>query len=106
MYCKPDKYTITVEDSLELIYVRTGKDNFEQEIKNLFNNFHNFYLRYFLSSIVFYFSQPSPDSTEDELGFLTLLNFLFAVTSAIDGPPILYVCITPGYGFAMTTYCT
>jgi hypothetical protein len=29
MYCKPDKYSITVEDSLELIYVRTGKENFE-----------------------------------------------------------------------------
>ncbi len=38
MYCKPDKYSITVEDSLELIYVRTGKENFEQEIEAIFGN--------------------------------------------------------------------
>ncbi len=36
MYCKTDKYTVTVEDSLELIYVRTGKANFESEIDAIF----------------------------------------------------------------------
>jgi len=36
MYCKTDKYTVTVEDSLELIYVRTGKVNFESEIEAIF----------------------------------------------------------------------
>jgi hypothetical protein len=38
MYCKnaPDKYTITVEDTLELLYVRFGRANLDQEIHAIF----------------------------------------------------------------------
>lgn len=38
MYCKAGLYTITVEHSLELIYVRTGKEHFEEEIEAIFGS--------------------------------------------------------------------
>lgn len=52
MYCKPDKYRITVEDTLELLYVRAleesekiktpVKDIFEDSIKVIFGeNYEN-----------------------------------------------------------------
>ena len=36
MYCKKDKYTITVEDILELLYVRVGRANLDDEIQVIF----------------------------------------------------------------------
>jgi hypothetical protein len=41
MYCKnaPKKYTITVEDTLELLYVRFGRANLDQEIHTIFGYF-------------------------------------------------------------------
>lgn len=36
MYCKPGVYLVTVEDTLELLYVRLGKDNLYEKIEDLF----------------------------------------------------------------------
>ncbi len=42
MYCKKDKYNVTVEDTLELLYVRLGRSDLNDKIKDLFG-FHSFY---------------------------------------------------------------
>lgn len=36
MYCKKDKYKVTVEDTLELLYVRMGRVALEEKIEDLF----------------------------------------------------------------------
>ena len=36
MYCKKDKYKVTVEDTLELLYVRLGRSDLNEKIKDLF----------------------------------------------------------------------
>ena len=38
MYCKTDenKFTVTVEDTLELLYVRMGRNKLDAEIKAIF----------------------------------------------------------------------
>ena len=41
MYCRnaPKKFTITVEDTLELLYVRFGRSNLDEEIHAIFGYF-------------------------------------------------------------------
>ena len=41
MYCKKDKFTVTVEDTLELLYVRLGRDDLNAKIKDLFGYYSN-----------------------------------------------------------------
>jgi len=36
MYCKKDKYQVTVEDTLELLYVRLGGADLKDKIRDLF----------------------------------------------------------------------
>jgi len=36
MYCKPEKYKVTVEDTLELLYVRMGRKDLDGEIVAIF----------------------------------------------------------------------
>ena len=36
MFCKEGKYTITVEDTLELIYVRQYREDLDSEIRVIF----------------------------------------------------------------------
>ncbi|KAL4512334.1 hypothetical protein ABPG72_005336 [Tetrahymena utriculariae] len=38
MYCKPEKYKVTVEDTLELLYVRMGRQDLDGEIIAIFGD--------------------------------------------------------------------
>ena len=42
MYCKKDKYRVTVEDTLELLYVRLGGADLKEKIRDLFGFFDVF----------------------------------------------------------------
>lgn len=42
MYCKKGKFTITVEDTLELLYVSLGREDLTGKIKDLFGYIKKF----------------------------------------------------------------
>lgn len=78
MYCKDNKYTVTVEDTLELLYVRLGRSDLTEKITDLFGLTYNIYL--FLLKIASFFKKRDQqqksaiDWQEKEISFSEYLE--------------------------------
>lgn len=73
MYCKPDKFKVTIEDTLELLYVRMGRKDLDGEIVAIFGYLFEMF-RIQLKSLLYRDDDRTEDGSEKEISFSEYLE--------------------------------